>query len=333
MPISSKKRILSFGIAVGGVLAILIIRKADVRQSWATLSQIDPKLLALALLVTGINYPLRAWRWKFIFPPGWEPDFWVCFQVMAIGIACNNFLPARSGDIARCTLVSRKLSLSTGSLGLGTLGVEKVLDGLMVVAILFISFWFVTPPHWLSRALVLAAMVFAAGLFLLLLLHAESTGWAVDLCGAALRTLHLDALGDQLKVLLASFRQGVRTVTSPLRMALLSLLTVGIWASEGALVWALAAPLHVSLSFLAACLVSAVLGLGLMIPAAPGSVGTYEFFAVAGLQLVAVNVSRALVVALLLHTWVFAVTSVIGLVCLAPAGISLLQLSESQSGR
>ena len=65
-----------------------------------------------------------------------------------------------------------------------------------------------------------------------------------------------------------------------------------------------------------------VIGLGLAVPAAPASVGTYEFFAVAALGLAGIPSASALACALLLHSWPFAMTSATGLVCLAWAGLS-----------
>jgi uncharacterized membrane protein YbhN (UPF0104 family) len=68
--------------------------------------------------------------------------------------------------------------------------------------------------------------------------------------------------------------------------------------------------------------VSAVLGLGLAVPAGPGFLGTFEFFAVAGLSLNGVETESALALALLLHAWSFLATSIFGLIGVATAGLS-----------
>ena len=63
-----------------------------------------------------------------------------------------------------------------------------------------------------------------------------------------------------------------------------------------------------------AVVVSAVLGLGLMIPAAPGGLGTYELSGVAALQLVNVDSGPALALTLAIHAWVFVTNTALGLV-------------------
>lgn len=76
--------------------------------------------------------------------------------------------------------------------------------------------------------------------------------------------------------------------------------------------------------------VAAVLGLGLMIPAGPASIGTYEFFVVAAMGLAGIASGSALAYAVLLHSWVFVISSIVGLACLAWAGLTLKQLAREE---
>jgi uncharacterized membrane protein YbhN (UPF0104 family) len=104
-----------------------------------------------------------------------------------------------------------------------------------------------------------------------------------------------------------------------------------VWTCEAALIWKLAAALQIPLSLPAAAVVSAVLGLGLMIPAAPGSIGMYEFFSVAVLRLFGIESGRALALTLLMHTWSFVVVTGLGLAGLWISGINFSQLIRGRS--
>jgi hypothetical protein len=77
--------------------------------------------------------------------------------------------------------------------------------------------------------------------------------------------------------------------------------------------------------------VSGILGLGLMIPAAPGYIGTYEFFSVAALSLFGVEKENAFAFTLLLHGWVFLTVTGLGLVSLTISGIHISDLAGLRS--
>jgi uncharacterized membrane protein YbhN (UPF0104 family) len=82
------------------------------------------------------------------------------------------------------------------------------------------------------------------------------------------------------------------------------------------------------LSLQSSVVASAVLGLGLMIPAAPGGLGTYELFGTEAFKLAGINASSALALTVVIHAWVFVANIVVGILLLAIKGISLAQLKN-----
>ena len=80
------------------------------------------------------------------------------------------------------------------------------------------------------------------------------------------------------------------------------------------------------MSLKSAVVASAVLGLGLMIPAAPGGLGTYELFGTEAFKLAGIAASSALALTVVIHAWVFVANIVVGICLLAVKGISLAQL-------
>jgi uncharacterized membrane protein YbhN (UPF0104 family) len=147
----SWRRSLILGLLIGLGLLILVLSQLSLKQAWQNLAQLDGRRLLLPLLVTLVCQPFRPWRWQAIFPKDVRPGFWSCFSVLAVGLMTNNFLPGRGGDLLRCFLVNRKVTLAGASLVLATLGLEKVLDGLALLAVVLLSFWFFSPPQWLGQ--------------------------------------------------------------------------------------------------------------------------------------------------------------------------------------
>jgi hypothetical protein len=237
----------------------------------------------------------------------------------------NFLLPGRAGDLARCVLVGRSGSLAESSRTLATLAVEKVLDGLALVAMVLFSAWALRPPYWVVELLRVATLIFGGALVLLLLLRYRTQA-ITPYVRRLFRFVHLSTLEQKFDGLLTSFADGLSAVGSLAQMLTLLLMTASIWATEAAVIWGLAAALGLAVSLKSAVIASALLGLGLMIPAAPGGLGTYELFGTEAFKLTGITASSALALTLVIHAWVFVANIAVGVCLLAVRGISLAQL-------
>ena len=310
-----------FGVLLSTGFIVLLIHQVDLAKSWAVLARIDFRLTLIPTFITFGTLALRPWRWQEIFPDDHRPSFWCCFRALAIANGANNFLPARAGDLLRCFLITGDHTLTGASVAIATLGLEKIFDGMVLSLLVLPAMLFIMPPEWLTRIGVISLFVFSGAVTAILFLHFASS-WVVGAIRSFCRTVRLVSVGDKLVPLIVCYSKGLMVVRSPLRMASLAALTIVIWVADAALTWSLASTLGSSISFPAAILVSAVLGLGLAIPAAPGFIGTYEFFAVAGLNLAGLKPEAALAVALLMHAWSFLATSILGLVGIATENVA-----------
>lgn len=315
------------GVLIGlGCLAILL-RQVDLRQSWIALGRLNGPFLLIPLAVFFVNLPLRAWRWQLIFPSLSRPSFGACLTVLGIGNMANFLLPGRAGDLARCVLVGRAGSLTESSRTLATLAVEKVLDGLALVGMVLFSAWALHPPHWVLELLRVASLIFGGALLLLVLLRYQTQALIVFV-RRAFRVVHFSSLEEKLDGLLNSFADGLSAVSSAGQMLTLLLMTAAIWTTEAAVIWGLAMALGLAVSLKSAVVASAILGLGLMIPAAPGGLGTYELFGTEAFKLAGIAASSALALTVVIHAWVFVANIVVGICMLAVRGISLAQLKN-----
>ena len=136
-------------------------------------------------------------------------------------------------------------------------------------------------------------------------------------------------LGRRGESLLSACAEGLHILGSPAHALSPVALTAAVWATEAALVWAIALSLDVKIAPSFALVVAAVLGLGFMIPAAPAGLGTYELFGVAAFKLVGLAAGGALAITVLLHVWVFVANNALGLLCVAWAGVRWSQLRNT----
>lgn len=315
------------GILIGLGCVALLLRQVDLKQSWSALGRLSGPFLLVPLAVFCTNLPLRAWRWQLIFPASSRPRFASCLTVLGIGNMANFLLPGRAGDLARCTLAGPTGSLLESSRTLATLAVEKVLDGLALVAMVLFAVWVMHPPAWVLALVRISTIIFGGALILLTFLRYRTRVFA-DLVRRAFKRLRLSKLEEKFDGLLTSFADGLTAIGSAQSLSVLFVLTAAIWTTEAASIWGLAQALSLAVSLKSAVVASAILGLGLMIPAAPGGLGTYELFGTEAFKIAGVSASSALALTVVIHAWVFMANVLAGMVLLGIKGLSLTRLRQ-----
>lgn len=309
------------GLALSVLLVVLLVWTVDLREAWRAILRMDHGQLWLPALLIAVGLTIRPYRWQMIFPPRHRPTFGRSLAVWSIANMSNNVLPARGGDVLRCFLIARGQPLRLAGTALATLGVEKVLDGLALLAVIVLASWFVTPPGWLHALTLAAALIFIGALVGMIVLQ-RSPAWIERIVlGVALR-LRRPQLGRRVVGLLQSFADGLHAVRSMRQMSVLAGLTAATWFVEVALVWACARALGLPIELWHGTVIAAVLGLGLMVPAAPGYVGSYEFICVSVGAMFALSGEQALALALVMHAGVLLMTTVYGLVSLAATALN-----------
>lgn len=315
------------GILIGlGCIAVLL-RQVELKDSWHALGRLRGPFMLIPLAVFCLNLPLRAWRWRLIFPTAVRPRFVQCFSLIGIGNMANFLLPGRAGDIARCTLAGPGGSLFESSRALATLAVERIFDGVALISMVLFSIWALHPPGWVLGLLQMAVLIFSAALLALIFLRYK-TRIFIEYIRRFFRRVHLSSLEEKFDGVLTAFADGLAAITSMQEVIVLMFLTALIWSTEASLVWGLAKALGIALTFKSAIVASAILGMGFMIPAAPGGLGTYELFGTEAFRMVGIEAGSALALTVVIHAWVFTSNVIAGLVLLALKGLSLSQLKQ-----
>jgi uncharacterized protein (TIRG00374 family) len=313
------------GILIGLACVAILLRQVDLRESWTTLGRLNGTFLLIPLAVFFLNLPLRAWRWQLIFPPSARPGLWSCLTVLGIGNMANFLLPGRAGDVARCVLVGQTSSLNDSSRALATLAVEKVLDGLALIGMVLFSFGVLHATQWVSKLLLVAACIFGGALVLLVVLRYR-TASLIRFVRGTLRRVHLSSLEARFDALSTSFADGLIAVGSARQILILLTFTGAIWTTEAAFIWGVAKALSLGVTLKSAVVASAMIGLGFMIPAAPGGLGSYELFGTEAFKLTGLAASSALTLTVMIHALVSVVNVVAGMCLLGIKGISIAEL-------
>lgn len=272
-------------------------------------------LLFLSVVVSTLSIHVRALRWKTLLAP-LDPNVPLRPRLAgtAIGFAANNLIPARVGEIVRCVVCARLTRLSITGV-VGSLVVERVLDGLVTVVLLLVATslpGFPPAAGILAAIRVVAAVMAAAAVVLIALAMMPERSLA--LAGAIGRVVLPQRLRAPVLRSFESLIAGLAVLRTPRLLAL-------------SVAWAVAQWLFISLSvyfaFLAfgirepgyagAVFLQCAINLAVAFPSAPGFFGPLEVAATKGLALWQVDPSRAVSFAIGYHIGGFITVTLLGL--------------------
>jgi len=327
-----RKVYLWVGLALGVFLLVLAVRGVDPSALKRSLTGTNPWLVVLGLLTVAGTIVAKALRWRLLFYPAQENlRLTTLVSALLIGQTVNFLLPARVGEFARIYLV-RDGERRHAMLALGTIVVEKTLDGLALLLLLGILFVVIPVPPWLrlsGGAAALATALLLAAVLLLTSGRQRVVSASERLCQfvPALGRLGLDrrigALADGLRSLQAN---GVQ--------ARLLVWTAAIWLLAGLTNYLVLLALDIEAPLvLASLVVLTVVHLGLAVPTSPARIGVFHYLCLLSLSVLGVDESQALAYGFVLHLVVVLPVIGAGLVCLWKENLSLYRLVAEVEAR
>lgn len=250
------------GLLIGAIFLWLALRQTSLEQVQAILSKSNPGWLIFALGLYAADLSFRVSRWRLLLHNVKTLSFKSVGIALIIGYAANNIFPARLGELFRADFAGRRYRLSRSAV-MGSIVVERVLDGLIVVLCLVIGRLFVSEQAVLNSLTAISAILFI-GIFCAIWLLSRKSGqvWERRLPPTIARKIQ-------------DFRQGVSAVQGD--MGRVVNLCVIIWFLEGMMIWSVLKAVGISLGWQQMLLLLGVVSLSSLIPSAPGFVGTYQF--------------------------------------------------------
>jgi uncharacterized protein (TIRG00374 family) len=274
------------GLAISGGALWLTLRGKDLGAIWQAVLDADYRYLApYALVLVAIHF-IRTVRWGLLLEPVAKVPFGKLNAVCAVGFMALVILPFRLGEFARPYLVSDRPRLRV-SAALSSVVVERVTDGLFMAALLVLTLFAVPagrPGLGFLRAGGFGVLLAFAALLAFLVLAYQNRALAVRITHRILDPIS-PRLAKRASGMMDAFIHGLRLVPSRRKVALFFALTAVYWALNGFGMRILAMGFGLDLSPVAAYAVLGVLVVGVMIPAGPGMVGTFQAAVVLGLSL------------------------------------------------
>jgi uncharacterized protein (TIRG00374 family) len=305
------------GLAVSALALWLTLRGKDISAIVREIGAADYRYLWVYVASLVLIYVARTVRWGILLEPVAEVPFARLNAASAVGLMALTVLPFRLGEFARPYLVAERPRLRV-SAALSSIVVERVVDGLFTGLLLVVSLLAVPDGAPGVRVLrtggVLVSLGFAAVLAFLAFGY-RNRERAVRMATAVLRPMS-PRLAEHGAGMLDAFIHGLRLVPSRRKVALFFVLTTLYWALNAWGMALLARGFGFELGLVESCTLLGVLVIGVMIPAGPGMIGTFQGAIVVALSLFAprdVVATRGTAYANVVWAAQLAVTTAIGL--------------------
>lgn len=268
----------------------------DWGAQWASLKSANYLMLLPYLAVLGGIHLCRALRWGCLLSGLERVPFRKLNEAAAIGFMMLIVLPFRLGEFARPYLIAERSSIRK-SAAMTSVVLERIADGIGVAVLLRVLLFFVpegAPGLTLVKVAGNAMFLFFAGGLAFLLFARWQQARAVRLIRVTLGRLSRGG-SDRIADIVDAFVGALRQLPDARQLAAFALYTVLYWGLNGAgmalLSRAFGCPggdtacVPLGLSLFQAFMVMCVLVVGVMIPSAPGMVGTFQAAVRIGLAL------------------------------------------------
>lgn len=279
-----------FGVALL-VLLFVFVLGVDWGRTWSQIAHANVWLLALALVMYYLTFPLRGFRWAFILRRTGTPIRVVpATEILFLSWFVNCLVPAKLGDLYRAYLLKGTYGASA-SRTVGTIFIERIAD---IIAIFGLA---LAAGYWSFRgrqrpevdALFIAGFLVALALIVFVL--------ALRFAGGHLTRFLPERAAD----LYERFHEGSTGALTASSLPVIVIVTSAIWLLEGARVYFVIHALNLPdarLGISASVFVALAAALLTAIPLTPAGVGFVEAGIVGALLIYGVPHEAAVAVAL-----------------------------------
>lgn len=324
------------GIAVTAAFLLWAVHDVDLHDVLAGVRTANPLLILASAGVATLTFPLRTLRWHVLLrapdgsPYAWRP----LWDATAIGFMANNLLPARAGEFARAWVASRQLPVRFTT-ALASIGVERVFDGLIMLALMAAAIAAPSfPSHAtlggssVSRVATGVALVFGVALVLAFVVAVRPAPWLALIDRVAITVLP-ERLARRVRSLADGMIEGLAALRSPGRFAAVIGWSLVLWLVNAAAFALCFRAFHLPVPAEGALLLQGLIGFGVAIPAAPGFWGVFEYCTRLTLQFYGIGATLALAYAFTFHIAGFIPITLLGLDALSRAHLHLGDLRRA----
>jgi uncharacterized protein (TIRG00374 family) len=323
---------------LGGVVAVALmiwaLRGVHLAEVMRHLRQAHLAPLAAATFIATLTYVIRLIRWRLLLrdADGGPLPAVPLWHAVAIGFMANNLLPFRAGELVRSIAASR-LAGARFSAVISSVAVERIFDGLAVVALLSLSLIASDLPPDVSvgglsvrHAAQVAGAMGAGALLVAVLVVAFPL-----VAERGLRAvLPAGRMTERIVALIEGLRHGLSALRSPALLAGTIVWSLLLWLTNALAFYVAFRAFDIPVGFWGAVLMQGILIFGITVQLTPGFLGQFEAAIVAALALYRVPNDVASSYAIAFHVTTFLPIILLGAWSLARTPVALSDLRAAR---
>ena len=302
--VSSSSRLVALaGLCISVGFAWLAVRHLDVRAIGEVLRKTTLfPWVAAAVACYLAGHGVRGQRLRLLLRREANMELATASNVVVVGYASNNVLPARLGELVRAGMLAERTGMPLAQT-LTITFIERLLDGVAILFLLVISTLASHSDDWIHELAKVGALVFGAAI-LVLAIATIAPRLVVRIAGRVARPLGRRAY-ERALALATSIVNATASLRDPRDALVLGLMSLLVWSLEAMMfvcvLPALGLPFQVSLGVTA----MSVTNLGILVPSTPGFIGPFHYFCSQALVANGIDPTLALAYATLVHLTFF----------------------------
>ena len=269
------------GLIISIVFLYFALNGLQLGDVWNTLAGAQYIWLIPGVLMYFLAVWVRSWRWHYLLRPLKKIPTKTMFPIVAIGYMGNNIYPARAGEVLRAIVLKRREGVSISS-SLATIIVERVFDGVVMLAFIFLNLNELAKltsdsgvigniqqiAIWGAAAFISALIIF--------LLAAMFPEISERVSIKIINTIFPIKIRERSINLVIKFLSGLESLRSPIDALMVFFTSAIIWLLETGKYWFVMHAFPFEVSFFALMLMNGIVNLATTLPSAPGYVGTFD---------------------------------------------------------
>jgi glycosyltransferase 2 family protein len=307
-------------MAIGIALLAIFLSQVDFSEMGRELAKANYIYLLPGVLIYLLGVFFRALRWQYLLKPLGHFRIFRMFSLILIGMLVNNIIPARLGIVVRAIILGEKENISKMAVG-GTMVVEQVFDGLILLFFTAITALFAPLDGWLQLVVYVTAGIFIALLILCIVFASSATASQKGL-KLVLRLLPRkwhEKAGEWFVRLI----EGLGVMKSPRKLLVIFIMSNLVWLCEAGLFYMVGFSFDLHQPYYVYMLATAVANLAWVLLMTQGGVGSFDLACQKSLMVFNVAEAAAASYAIVVHALILIITIPLGLIFLWVENLSL----------
>ena len=333
---NTQRWLIWLGLVISAVFLYLAFREINYAELWQTLRTTQLWWLVPGLTIYFGSMLMRSWRWSYLLKPIKKVGSGTLLPIILIGYMGNNVFPLRMGEVLRAVVLKRRDQVAI-SASLATIVVERIFDAVVIVGFVLLNLGQLTrlpgtgALSQLGGLATWAILIFAVGLaaFIAVAMFPKP---AMRIIHGVINKIAPEHWRQKLIGIADRFLDGLMSLRSPKDALMILVTSILVWLLETGLYWSVNRALGLNLNLGQLMLLNGVVNMVLLVPAAPGGLGTFDAAGRAMLQAYGIPAEPALGYTLILRIALWVPITLLGAIFFVREGLKwTMDVGEMQA--